>query len=283
MSTETVLLPDQDFIQVAEKLPTAPRLLVEFGRLMQNAHIEADEVVGLLRQDPPLVAQIIRMANSVAYAPPEPVGSLQRAIAFVGFAEVHRLVGAVSALQLSEQKISLYPVDASRFRLNALFVAVLMEELAKWTKERPHTCYAVGLLRTIGMLALERMPPLPGVTATPFLESGETELDAWEQKTWGITNVEAAEKILLHWRLPRETALAIRHHYRPEGRHNPVIHLLTLAAGVAADLDHGIPGEQSYWRLTTDTYEKAGLAPGCMPSISERAQAKFDRLKIVVG
>jgi len=283
MSVGTVSLSDAEIIQVAEKLPTAPRLLVEFGRLMHDPRVESDEVVALLRQDPPLVAQIIRMANSVTYAPPEPVGSLERAVALVGFAEAHRLVGVVAATQLAEQKMSLYPIDAAKLRVNALFVAVLMEELAKWTRERPRTCYTVGLLRTIGMMALERATPSPGTPVAPFLESGETALDAWEQKNWGVTNVEVAEKILLHWRLPRETALAIRHHYRPGERHNPVIHLLVLAAGAAADLEHGIPGEESYWRLTTDTFDRAGLAPACFPSICQRAQRKFEQLRTFVA
>jgi HD-like signal output (HDOD) protein len=223
------------------------------------------------------------MANSAAYAPPEPIGSLERAIAFAGFAETHRLVGVVAATQLAEQKMSLYPVDAAQLRLNALFVAVLMEELAKWTRERPRSCYTVGLLRTIGMMALERLTPSSGAAVSPFVDSGETALDVWEQKNWGITNVEAADKILMHWRLPHETASAIRHHYQPSGRHNPIIYLLKLAAAAAADLQHGIPGEESYWQLTTETYDRAGLAPACFPSICQKAQRKFDQLKIVVG
>ena len=126
---------------------------------MHDPKVEADEVVALLRQDPPLVAQIIRMANSAAYAPREPIGSLERAVAQVGFAEAHRLVGIVAAAQLAETRLSLYPLDPGKLRINALLVALVMEELAKWTHERPHSCYTVGLLRTIGMMALDRVPP----------------------------------------------------------------------------------------------------------------------------
>ena len=283
MSVGILLSPDAEILQIAERLPTAPRLLVEFGRLMENRHVQSEEVIAVLRQDPSIVAQIIRMANSAAYAPPEPIGSLERAIAFAGFAETHRLVGVLAATQLAEQKMSLYPVDAAQLRLNALFVAVLMEELAKWTRERPRSCYTVGLLRTIGMMALERLTPSSGTAASKFVESGEPALDTWEQKNWGISNVEAADKILMHWRLPPETASAIRHHYQPSGHHNPIIYLLKLAAAAAADLQHGIPGEEPYWQVTSETYDRAGLAPACFPSICQKAQRKFEQLKIVVG
>lgn len=277
------LLPsDPEILSIAEKLPTAPRLLVEVGRLMHNPRVESDEVVSLLRQDPQLVAQIVRMANSAAFAPAEPVGSIEQALAFIGFNEVHRLVGVVATKQMAEQMIVLYPIDVSKLRLHTLFVAVLMEEFAKWAGERRHRCYTVGLLRTIGMMAMERLAPsLAGIPT--FLESGETELDAWEKKYWGITNPEVAEKILLHWGLPHETATAIRYHCRPGNRFNPIIHLLTIAAAAATDRYYGIPGEESYWKLTTENFDRAGLKMAEYNTACEKAQRKFAQLKIAVA
>lgn len=267
---------------MAARLPTAPRLLVELGQLMHDPGSDATDVVGLLRRDPPLVAQVIRMANSAAYCPPEPIGSLERAVAFVGFAEVHRLVGVVAAAQLAEQRLRLYPFHAAHLRQNTLFVAVLMEELAKPAGESPRSCYTVGLLRTIGMMAFERIavrdPDIPA-----FRDSGETALAAWEVNYWGLSNVEAAEKILLHWRLPRETVLAIRHHYHPAGKHNPIIHLLKLAATAASDRFGGLPGEEEYWQLTPENFTKAGVSARDFQIACERAQAKFEQLKAAVS
>lgn len=272
----------QDLQALATRLPTAPRLLAELGELMNDPEADATDVVGLLRRDPPLVAQIIRMANSAAYCPSEPVGSLERAIAFVGFAEVHRLVGVVAGAQLAEQRLRLYPFDAAHLRQSTLFVAVLMEELAKASGERPRSCYTVGLLRTIGMMALERLaahdPQIP-----PFRDSGETVLDAWERKHWGMSNVEAAEKILVHWRLPHETVTAIRHHYDGAGKQNPIIHLLKLAATAASDRFGGLPGEEGYWQLTLENFTKAGVTERDFHAACERAQQKFDQLKAAVA
>lgn len=275
-------LSDAEILAVAEKLPTAPRLLVELSQLMHNPDVEAGEVVALLRQDPPLVAQIVRMANSAAYAPALPVGSLERALSFVGFAEVHRLVGVVAGSQLADQPLGLYPIDGAKLRLHTLFGAVMMEEMAKWSGERPYSCYTIGLLRTIGMMAMQRLAPENG-TVVPFLESGEKLLDVWERKYWGVTNVEVAEKILLHWRLPHETAAAIRHHYRPLGRHNPKIHLLALAASAASNQFYGIPGEEEYWKPCPENFAKAGFDPSHFEIIGAKAQRAYDRLRVAVG
>ena len=266
-----------DIARVAELLPVAPRLMVELGQALHDPHVESTEVIALLRQDPTLVAQIIRMANSAAYAPAEPVGSLERALASVGFVEAHRMAGAVAARQLAGWNFRLYPVNGNRLQQNALYVAVIMEELARETRESTRSCYTVGLLRTIGMMVLERLAG-PGAAIPPFASSGETVLDAWEQKHWGTTNVEVAEKILLRWRLPAETVSAIRHHYHPTNRHNPILHLLTLAASSAADRFFGIPGEESYWTPQAENFIKAGLTQQKYLRACERAQRTFDRL-----
>lgn len=249
---------------------------------MHDPHVEADDVVNLLRQDPALVARLIRIANSAAYRPSEPVGSLERALAHVGFAEVHRLVGAVAAQQMADMHFVAYAVDGAQLRFNSLFVAVLMEELAKFAGERPRTCYTVGLLRTLGIMALERLEPADA-EVPHFSASGETELATWEQRRWGLTNGEAAERILQHWGFPHESASAIRHHYQPGQRHNPLIHLLQLAATAAADRYSAIPGEAGYWKPGTETLTRAGLTQKTFHAAAERAQVKFDQLHIAVA
>ena len=283
MSSASLASPAIDVAEIASRLPTAPRLLVELNQIMNSRWADEDEVVALLRQDPPLTAQLIRAANSAFYSPPEPISSLNRAIALVGMAETHRLVGAVAAVQLSDQKISLYPIDATGLRLNALFVALLMEELAKWADERPHSCYTVGLLRTIGMMALERMPSPTGAPLVAFADSGERRLDSWELKNWGMTSPEAGEKILLHWKLPQETVQAIRYHTRPVGRQNPIIHLLALAAGAAANSKYGIRGEEQYWPLPVNVFDQAGMDVSDYPRACDKAQRKFEQLRKVIS
>ncbi len=264
------------------KLPTAPRLFAEVGELMHNEHVESGEMVAVLRQDQGLVARIIRTANSVAYSPPQPIGSLERAMDFLGFAEVHRLVGAVSAVQLAELSVRLYPLSAPQLRQHALFTAVLMEELAKPAGERPRSCYTMGLLRTIGMLALEQLTP-PGVIIPPFRESGMARLDEWEREYWGVTNVEITERILRHWRLPHEAVTAVRDHYDPAGKHNPISHLLRLAASAAADRNFAITGEEAHWQLTPENFTKAGLDQPRYHHFCERAQRKFEQLRDALG
>jgi len=273
---------DADLLRAAEKLPTAPRLLVELGELIHDPRTETDDVMVLLRQDQALVAQVIRMANSAAYAPSSPVGSLERALAAVGFAEVHRLVGVVAARQLSEVLMRWYPISGKKLRQNALYVAVIMEELARAARESPRSCYTIGLLRTIGMMTLDRLAP-PDQAIVPYDAGCEMDFATWEREQWGMTNPEAAARILRGWKMPHETITAIQYHYQPAGRHNPMIHLLILAASSALDRYFGLPGEEQYLLPTPENFTKAGVQPLHFQQACEAAQRTFERLLMAEG
>lgn len=270
------------FRDVAQQLPAAPRLLVELGQIIRQPHVNSADVVARLRQDATLVSRIIRMANSAAFARAEPAGSIEEAVAAIGFREVHRLVGAVASTQLADQPLTLHGVTAARLRENALFVAVAMEELAGETGEDPRSCYTVGLLRSIGKLVLEISAHREGAAFPAYAASDETALGDWERHHWGVTNCEVAELVLKHWRLPHETVIAIQHHYAPSGRHNPVIHLLTLAAAAAQDRYYGLPGEEPYLRVTAENFRRAGLDQHVYQRACERAQRTFERLHAAV-
>ena len=270
-------ITEAELIQVATELPAAPRLTVELGQAIRNPRVDSREITVLLRQDPALVARLIRIANSAVYARAEPAGSLEEALACIGFQEMHRLVGAVAATQLADQHLRHYGIEGEALRANSLFVAVIMEELANATGEEPRGAYTVGLLRSIGKMALQKVGRGAAVIP-PFATSGETEFDVWEKKHWGLDNCQAAELILKHWRLPHETVIAVQHHYRPAGRHNPIIHLLSLAAGAAEDRFYGLKGEAGYWKPTAENFAKAGIDARGFQTACERAQRIFQRL-----
>jgi HD-like signal output (HDOD) protein len=274
-------LTDEQIFAAAAKLPTAPRVLVKLGQLINDPNVDSEQVVALLRQDPGMVAPIIRMANSAAFSPPEPIGFLERAISFVGFTEVHRLVGVIAASQMAEQGYRWYTVTPSQLRLHTLFVALIMEEMARWADEKPSSCYTMGLLRPVGVMVLDQVAPCASGGAT-FAESGKELLDEWEREQWETTNPEVAEKVLKHWRMPHETVQAIRHHYRPIGRHSPVIHLLHLATLAASDQVQGIDGEKGYWSASEDSFAKSGLDPKDFGPVVSRACRNLDRLKLAI-
>ncbi|MBA4136834.1 MAG: hypothetical protein C0518_05910 [Opitutus sp.] len=280
MTTASCAFSEVLFRDLAQQLPAAPRLLAELGRLVREPSTDAREVVALLRRDSALVSRVLRMANSAAYARAEPIGAIEDAVVAIGFGEVHRLVGALASVQLSDEPLHLHGVSGIAYRSNALFTATLMEELGARANLDAHACYTVGLLRSLGKLVLERAAKREEAPIPSFAASGETDVAAWERKNWGTDSWHVTASVLHHWQLPADIVLAIEHHENAAERPEPVVHLLTIAAAVAARDGYGLPGEHP--KYDDATLAAAQLSEGQFRSALERAEETFKRMRASV-
>jgi HD-like signal output (HDOD) protein len=277
--TASVSISTENLLNIAQTFPSTPQILAELGLLLRNPNVEMADVALQLKRDPTLAARLIRLANSVAFAQTEPVAAIETAVRLAGFQEVHRLVGVAMLDQFGDEGLTAYGITSRRMRENALFTALLMEELAKPADEDPRTAYTIGLLRSIGKVALDRLARghAPGERYAALPEPvGVAE---WEKSIFGLTNTEAAATIMKAWRFPSETAKAIGEHYAPAGRHLPLTHLLNLAANMADKIGYGLPGETGYWLETDEVYRKAGVKMRDAKPYIDRAHFAFDRLQ----
>jgi HD-like signal output (HDOD) protein len=270
------IAPD-DVLRAADSFPATRRILMQLGMLLKDPSVSLDKVVAPLRQDPTLAARLIRSANSAVYAQAEPVASVEAAATLIGFKEVHRLVGFALLNQIAEEGLPSYAISSGRFRENSLFAALLMEELGAGAQEDPRSCYTIGLLRSIGKVALDRLARGFPAGEVP-LRNEETSVSEWESCVFGVTSNEVAATILEAWRFPHEIVSAISHHHDPKGLHMPLTHMLHIAAGMADLLGHGLPGESNHWHDSDDAFRMAGLEPRIGNRIIDHALASFSRL-----
>ena len=272
---------EPELISVVKTLPSSPQLLAELSQKLEGADVEVNEITKLLKRDAALTARIIGIANSAAYARAERAGSIEEAVACVGYREVYRLVGAVAATQLADEPLHYYGVDGPRLRENALFVALVMEELAGAIGEDPRAAYTMGLLRSIGKVALDRLARKRSELIAYGIEAGR--LTDWERGNWETTNVEVAKTVLEVWRFPEKTALAIRHHYEPTAEHDKAAHLLNLAAGAADLRGFAWPGEEAFWLFAPDSFTVTGVDEGKLVWAGERAYQTLQRISAALG
>lgn len=271
-----------DLLRIAQGFPATPQILAELGLLLRDPNTELADIARRLKRDTALAARLMRIANSAALAQTEPVASIEDAAALIGFQEIHRLVGAVAIDHFTQGDFAAYGFAGRRLRENALLVALLMEELATPADEDPRAAYTIGLLRSLGKIALEKLAAGTG-RVTGFSPAAGLPLVEWETGSFGTTSCAATAVILHHWHFPHEIPQAIAEHYTPAGRSHPLTHLLNLAANMADKLGYGLPGESRYWLETDEIYRKSGLDPRHSKRFIDRAFIAFDRLSRAVA
>lgn len=269
-------------VRVAHALPAAPRILARLGLLLTDINAATEEIVDLLKRDPSLTARILRVSNSVAFAADDPVASLEEALLRVGFTEVYRIAGFAAAAEISTQRLSLYGVTGAQFRENALLTALVMERLAPVAGLDPSDAYTIGLLRSVGKVALDRLALDTSQRDARFGDSTGP-LAEWELATVGISNTDAAAIILEDWNFPVVALQAVRNHYQPaEGTREAS--LLHLAASAAERCGHGWPGEWMYWQASHESVlAVAGLTEADVDDAMRSALEEFGPVRAAVG
>jgi len=297
----TIPLPRETLLHVVRTMPAAPQILSRLGQLTLDPGVALDDVVALLRCDPALTARIIRVANSPAYSAGSEYSSIEDALARVGMSEVYRIAGFAALLQTTEQNLRLYGVTGAELRRNSLLTALIMDALARACGADAREAYSAGLLRSMGKIALEGLTytagllrsrssialgglPGGGSRSLAYHPQSGTPLAQWESELIGLTNCEAAEFILGEWRFPGGIASAIGQHYAPLQSPAPGLPcLLSLAAGAADRLGHGLACERPYWEATPQKLRVAGVSEAQLGSACDEALRRFSNFEAVVG
>jgi HD-like signal output (HDOD) protein len=279
MAASSALTRDSIF-QIARTLPATPKVLAGLGELFHDINVGLDEVANLIKRDVALTARIIRISNSVVYGGSIRIGALEEALNRVGFSEVHRLVGLITSNLLADRPLIYYGVEAEPLREHMLFTALACEALADECGIDSRNAYTIGLMRTIGILVLDRVAErLPQIPTYDHARLGG--YPVWEGIVFGLSNSEVAAMVLTEWRFPPEIVRAVREHYllRPEDYDNQLACLLNVAGRVVAEAGHTLPGDRRYWELSPRKLEIVGLREDQVHNAGERARTAFERLR----
>lgn len=270
-------------LHVVKNLPAAPRILAQLGHLLLDPNSDLSDVIDLLKHDTGLTARVIRVSNSAAYGGGARAAYLEEALLRVGFNEVYRLVGLAAVAQISDDELKHYEISGAKLRENALFTAFVMEVLAPRHDLEPRAAYTVGLLRSTGKIAIDRLAP-GAAYARGYNATGKGRpIDVWEQELVGIDNCTAAGIVLDEWRFPAATGAGIRDHYRATASASPLARLLNVASGAAARADHALPGEDTYWEPLGERLAAAGIEPRELERASTIAAERFEAAREAIA
>ena len=255
-------------LSVGNDLPVAPRILAQVGRRMQEMETDLEDLADLLKLDAGITAAVLRVANTAAYNPHEAFLRLEEALARLGFAKVYRLMGIVALRQVSERDLPFYGITGAQFRQNALLTALVAELLSQTAGACPQGAYTLGLLRSIGKLALDRMTHRAGL-----LWEGPVDAAA-EKSLFGMESCEASAMLLEAWGFPAETVRGMRQVAEGEPAER-LAEVLQLAAGLAERAGCGLPGEDFQWALEPGKLEFLGLTGPAVEDVVKRASKQF--------
>lgn len=266
-------------ITLGSKLPPALGIFGRLRTLLDDADCDLDEIVELLRVDPALTFQIIKLSNSALYGLKSRSQSLDEAVARVGFGEIHQLVGLIVSRQVFQGDLMLYGIPAGRLWENAVAVGSLASAFADRSGGNGAAAYSSGLLRNLGKIILNNHS---GAVAYPG-EEVQSNVFAWEKSVHGTTAPEATAVLLDHWRFPFDISGAVCTHAHPEsaGEFTAGASTLHLACSYAAEWGCALPGEATIWRRDPELLTQVGIDAEVLEGAVADARQQFGRFSMI--
>jgi HD-like signal output (HDOD) protein len=142
-------------------LPSLKSVLTELETLTQKSSTRLDEVTQLVQVDQGMSLRVLRMANSVYYAPSEPIMDVQDAILYIGLSTFRSAVASTRCIEKTCH-IKQTVIDWKDFWTHAAGVGQVTMELATHMKgaDLPsESYYLMGLLHDIGKVVLAHVMP----------------------------------------------------------------------------------------------------------------------------
>ena len=263
-------------VTLGSALPPAIGIFGRLESLLQKTDTDLDQIVDLVRVDPALTFQIIRLGNSAFYGLKNRCDSLEEAVARIGFGDIHSLVGLVAARHACQHDLQAYQIPARRFWENSVGTSQLMAAFGARNGTDVRNAYSTGLLRNVGRLVINNYA---GAVRYPGVAIAK-DLPAWEMATYEISAAEVGALLLEHWRFSPDTVAAVRNHYNPAGAAESVMctAMLHLAAAVTDGWGLGLPGEQRLWQQDAAMLNRAGLTEESARDSIAEAQKSFSRI-----
>jgi HD-like signal output (HDOD) protein len=194
------------------QLPMFNRVALELQDALGDENVSQTRIEEMIAKDPALTSQMLRMANSSAFAGLTQISTVKQALMRLGIKHVARLAIAASQMNLYRSKSTLVNAYMSELWHQAYACAVG----ASWVAERTgrpdaaEPAFLAGLLHDIGKLLILRALEDIGAKAAGGQELPKALVD----EVLDSLHCGLGFELMKHWNLPDQYCTIGRDHHR---------------------------------------------------------------------
>jgi len=270
-----------------ETLPTLPTIIARLETAFADDASSAEDVAGIVGEDPVLASQVLRVSNSAFFAGANgEIMSVREAIARLGFAESRRICTTLTMIESTRGFGT--DMDHQRFWQHCLVAAVTTGVLSEFgdcnDTINPEEAYMAGLLHDIGVLVLDQFFPEEYCAVHNLRDDRGIPCDVAERAVLGIDHGEIGGALLRHWNLPISIVEAVTWHHQPGApdiKNLRLVQIVHLAEFVCTCLGIGDGGDGTTMGFSEIAWSDLGMSVDHIPKIIENVKAEVARSTIL--
>jgi putative nucleotidyltransferase with HDIG domain len=280
LALEQVDKRKQRLLDVLSKgLPTLPNYVLDLNALLGSASVDLKKVGAVIRTDPSLSAQVLRLCNSALFGLRRRVISIEQAAVMLGTERLRTLVLACSVMQFAGKRLN--GPQMSTFWQHSFLCALLSERVARqvdyFEKEQ---AYLAGLLHDIGQLPLWILIVEEEAKKRPLPPAGWTDNVAVERNYFGMDHCKVGRSMAVAWNfMPSFIDVFENHHHPDRAQHDPYLVGIVAAADrflltqTATPAPAVADAAQNSPLVSAPETEEPSFLQDCLPLLAESERA----------
>jgi putative nucleotidyltransferase with HDIG domain len=272
-------LKQKNITSLLQSFPSMPGAAVKLLSLMDDPDINVVQIETILGQDPGLMANILRLANSAYFGMPSKVGSIKQAVLLLGLRRLMQIVIASCVSAIMDKPVSGYDLPPGELWHHSIGVSVAAEGLIQELNLKvDEEIFTAALLHDVGKLVVGEFLDKDIKKIESSLSEGLS-FEKAENIVLGTNHADVGAQILKQWSLPSVIVNAVRWHHSPESADNAdvmldIIHVanvlcLMIGVGVGRDGLQYQPSEAVVERLKLEPYHLERVASHVLQWVNE--------------
>src|SRR5882757_2608315 len=255
---------------LSQGLPTLPNYVLDLNALLSSQSVDLKKVGVVIRTDPSLSAQVLRLCNSALFGLRRRVISIEQAAVMLGTERLRTLVLACSVMQFAGKRLN--GPQMSAFWQHSFLCALLSERVARqvdyFEKEQ---AYLAGLLHDIGQLPLWILIVEEEAKKRPLPPAGWTDNLAVERDYFGMDHCKVGRSMAVAWNfMPSFIDVFENHHHPNRSQHDPYL------VGIVAAADRFLMTQSAVTSLAAaDAEQPSAASPTPETSPAENEEPTF--------
>jgi putative nucleotidyltransferase with HDIG domain len=197
-------------------IPQFPKHILTIQEMLKNPSVDFQKVSQIIRKDPSLMMEVLRMANSAYYRRYNRIENSELAVSILGLRGLRFILQSFGARQALAGKYSSAMLD--RLWEHSTEVADIVSALCKRfniEEEVAEFTYVGGLLHDIGKIILEGRHPQTYKALAGICAHKHIPVNVVEDLIEGVNHALIGAKMAARWNIPERIVSIIRYYRTP--------------------------------------------------------------------
>lgn len=268
-------------LENVSQLVTLPLVVTKLATLIENPQSDINEIAQVISYDQALTANLIRWANSAAWAQRTPIVKVRDAVIRLGAGRIFQIVVGNHVKRPMESTCPEYGLSEGELWRHAIAASLASEELSSHCSVAlPPETVTAALLHDIGKLVLKQLIDSSKLQSIIELSSSDslTYIEA-ENKILGYTHSEVGSEMAKLWKFPDTIVSAIFYHHNPDMHNHPVTDAVHIANIIAKMVGIGLGNEAMNLSGSENSVKRLGLTRKCFEQICMTVFEKLPELE----